>query len=369
MNSEQNNFNALRLIAALTVLFSHTFPLSFGSDRLEPLYRLSGGQTTLGTAAVGIFFVISGFLVTRSFDRGGSGWRGALRFAFARAIRILPALFIVLLLLAFVIGPILSSLPVAEYFQHSRVYSFFAINLSLTSFRDGLPDVLTNNPFPESINGSLWTLKYEARCYFIVFALGIFRILNWRVVSLLFVAALIAGLLQWERLLVPELAAFFLGGAFLYLKPLPLNTGAAFLSMVIIIGSCVFHGYSFVAPIFGSYLVIWLALSPAVRLPNFAKYGDYSYGIYVYAFPVQQIVTMLMGASATWYWNGLISGPITLLLGFFSWNLIERPALALKGTFFQTGDLRIARNIGRRFADSGSSAGTWLRGGSNHPKG
>jgi peptidoglycan/LPS O-acetylase OafA/YrhL len=234
-------------------------------------------------------------------------------------------------LLAFVIGPILSPLPIAEYFRKPEVFSFVGVNLSLLHFRDGLPGVLTDNPFPHSINGSLWTLKYEARCYFVVLALGVLRALNRRLVGVLFVAALSAVLLQFDRFWLWELGAFFLGGAFLYLRPLPLNGRVALLSIAAIIGSWFFGGYSVVAPIFGSYLVVWLSLSPAVRLPNLAKYGDFSYGVYVYGFPVEQIVTMIMGANATWYWTGLISAPITLLLGFLSWNLVERPALALKG--------------------------------------
>jgi peptidoglycan/LPS O-acetylase OafA/YrhL len=331
MITEHNNFNALRLIAAFAVLFSHTFPLTFGSDQFEPLYRLTAGQTTVGTTAVAVFFVISGFLITRSFEHGGPSWQGVFRFIVARAVRILPALFVVLALLAFAIGPILSLLSIAEYFRNPEVFSFVGVNLSLLTFRDGLPGVLTNNPFPDSIDGSLWTLKYEARCYFLVLALGVLRALNRRVVGILFVAALSAVLLQFDRFWLWELGAFFLGGAFLYLRPLPLNGRVALLSIAAIIGSWLVGGYNIVAPIFGSYLVVWLALSPTVRLPNLAKYGDFSYGVYVYAFPVQQIVTMTMGANATWYWTGLISAPITLLLGFLSWNLVERPALALRG--------------------------------------
>jgi peptidoglycan/LPS O-acetylase OafA/YrhL len=331
MITEHNNFDTLRLIAALAVLFSHSFPLTFGSDEFEPLYRLSGGQTTIGTAAVAVFFVISGFLITRSFERGGSSWSGGFRFIVARALRILPALFVVLVVLAFAIGPVLSSLSITEYLCNPQTFSFVGLNLSLVTFRDGLPGVLTNSPFPNSINGSLWTLKYEARCYFIILALGMLRILNWGVVGILLIAALSAVVLQFERYWLWELVAFFLGGAFLYLRPIPLDGRGALLSVAAIVGSLFFGGYNIVAPTFGSYLVIWLALSSAVRLPNLARYGDFSYGVYVYAFPVEQIVTMIMAANATWYWTGLISAPIALLLGCLSWKLVERPALALKG--------------------------------------
>ena len=329
MNIERNNFDPMRLLAALAVVFSHAFPITCGSDDCEPLHRFSKGQTTIGTIAVGIFFVISGFLITRSFELGGRNLPGALRFVRARVLRIFPALFVILLLLSFVLGPILSTFSIREYFSHSQVLSFFLVNASLISFHDGLPGVFSHNPFPNSVDGSLWTLRYEVRCYALIFVLGISRLITSSVLAILFLAALgVFAFLGHESWF---LTAFFLGGAFLYVRPLPLDGRIAMVCIAVIILSLYVGGFQMIAPIFGTYLVIWLALSDSVRLPRLAKYGDYSYGVYIYAFPVQQMVAQFMAASGVWYWNVLISGPISTILGVFSWILIERPALALKG--------------------------------------
>ena len=89
---QQNNFDTLRIISALVVAFSHAVPLSYGSNSLEPVWRLSKGQATAGTTAVVIFFVISGYLITQSFVKS----QDVYRFAMARMLRIVPALLVVL---------------------------------------------------------------------------------------------------------------------------------------------------------------------------------------------------------------------------------------------------------------------------------
>src|SRR5262245_25227928 len=121
MHSRENNFDALRFWAALVVLWSHAFPIAHGSEQHEPLYALSGGQSTLGAVAVSLFFVISGYLITRSFERSASAWD----FVRARLLRIMPALLVVLLLTAFVLGPVLSGWSLAEYLRSSVVYKYF----------------------------------------------------------------------------------------------------------------------------------------------------------------------------------------------------------------------------------------------------
>src|SRR5579862_815986 len=107
----QNNFDALRLIAATSVIFSHAFLLGEGTQDPEPLMRLTGGQTILGVVGVFVFFTISGFLVTQSFETTGS----PLVFLAKRGLRIFPGLLLCLLVCAFVIGPLVTSLPVSDY--------------------------------------------------------------------------------------------------------------------------------------------------------------------------------------------------------------------------------------------------------------
>src|SRR5262245_35385900 len=90
----------------------------------------------------------------------------------------------------------------------------------------------------------------------------------------------------------------------------------------------VFGGVWLPAPTFFSYVVYYVALGP-LRLPNMARYGDLSCGIYIFEVPVVQLIVMYSLAS-TWYWLGIIATPIVLLLAFLSWHFVEKVALSFK---------------------------------------
>src|SRR5215472_9129324 len=113
MPPRQNNFDALRLVAAISVIFSHSFLIAEGTQNNEWLVRLSGNQTILGLAGVFVFFAVSGFLVTQSFEQTPDPWR----FLAKRSLRIFPGLFVATLLSAFVLGPLVTTLPLSAYFN------------------------------------------------------------------------------------------------------------------------------------------------------------------------------------------------------------------------------------------------------------
>jgi peptidoglycan/LPS O-acetylase OafA/YrhL len=322
-----NNFDALRFCAAVAVLISHSFPLSYGSNEWEPLHWLSQGQTTLGGVAVLVFFVISGYLITLSFERARNVWQ----YARARARRILPGLVVVTCLLAFVVGPIVSALPLGEYFTHASVYRYGLVDTSMVKFVDDLPGVFRENPMPGVVDGSLWTLRFEAHCYVLVAVLGVSRALNKYVAIALF------GILLAGVALIPgnhhvSLTAAFVGGMVMYYWRPALDGRIAVVCTIALVMCVLFGGFDVGADVFGSYVVIYLALSPSVHLPNVAKHGDLSYGIYIYAFPVQQIVSSLLGEHAAWQWNAAISMPVVLGLAFLSWHYVEKVALSFKGS-------------------------------------
>src|SRR5499425_3624197 len=115
-----NNFDALRLVAAASVVFSHSFLVSEGTQDHEWLIRLTGNQSILGLVGVFVFFAISGFLVTQSFEQTGH----PLRFLAKRALRIFPGLFVALLLSALVLAPIVSTLQPSAYFSRAEPYEY-----------------------------------------------------------------------------------------------------------------------------------------------------------------------------------------------------------------------------------------------------
>ncbi len=270
-----NNFDTLRIFAALLVFFSHSFPLTYGSDAAEPLFRLTHGRSTIGHLGLILFFVVSGYLVTRSFLRSGS----SVRFLLARGLRLLPGLAVALILTAGLLGAAVSTEPLPSYFASGKLWLFFGRNLSLLPRYDALPGVFTANPFPHAVAGSLWTLHYEAACYFGVLLLGVTRLLNKWAVGCLMVAAMIGAALA-KGGSYAGLGAFFLGGGVILLFEVPLRGWVAGLSAGLFAGSLGLGGTAVVLPVTGAYVVLYLALSPAVRLPRLARWGDLSYGIY-----------------------------------------------------------------------------------------
>jgi len=322
-----NNFGALRVYAALAVLFSHSFPLSYGTSRQEPLWVASRHQTTFGGVAVAVFFIISGYLITQSYLRTGS----PLRFLWSRGLRLLPGLATALIGIGFVLGPILTAEPLAAYFRDPGTFRFVIVNLSLISFVDGLPDVFAHLPFHDAVNGSLWTLGYEARCYGLVLLLGVAGWLNRWTVLAVFGALLLASK-AWIGGDLIQFGSLFAGGAMMYFWRPPLKAPIAALCAVVLAASLATGGFRLAAATAGAYLVIFAVFAP-VRLPATGRM-DLSYGIYIWAFPIQQTATLLLGAAAAWWANILISAPIVIGLAWLSWHLVEARALSLKDAWW-----------------------------------
>jgi len=340
-----NNFDTLRIIAALAVVLAHSIPLTYGPTTLDILWPASHHQATFGYVAIQVFFIISGYLITGSylnsarpdsdFAAAAASSSGRLnsarpdsdvaarRFIRARFLRLVPALIVTLFVLAFILGPVLTTLPLSSYFHSSLPYRA-AFGLS-----DHLPGVFTHNPFSSGIDGSLWTLRWEALCYLAVLLLGLTGTLNRLVVTPLYILIL-AARLHYGQHAGLDLGALFFAGAVLYLWRPPLSLTFGFVALILWLISLFCSGYPLISDTAGAYLCICLGLAPGLKLPNLAKYGDLSYGVYIFAWPIQQTITLVMGAHANWIVNNLITVPLVLALAYASWHFIESPALALK---------------------------------------
>lgn len=325
------NFAALRFLAALAVLWSHSFTLAGGQGAWEPLKALSGGQSKLGTTAVVIFLVMSGYLVTQSFDRSPGLWR----FVKARLLRIMPGLLAMLVLFGLVLGPLLTVAPLGEYFASKDFLKFFAFNGSLLGYWARLPGVFSENPQP-FINGSSWTIRFQAECYLLVLFLGVLGLLNRYIVLALFLAGMTylvidgpytdANFGQWNHRV--DIATKFLAGAAIYRWRLEMVGNAALCCLVLWLLALFFGGYWLVLPTAFAYLVIYAALMP-IRLPNMERYGDLSYGIFLSAWPVQQLV-IHFGLASTWLGVGLLSTIGSIGVALLSWHLLEKRVLSFK---------------------------------------
>ena len=174
LDMRDNAFDTIRLIAALLVIVSHAFPLTGNLD--DPLDWLSGGQASLGHLAVCIFFLISGYLIPASLDRGT-----LVRFARKRALRIMPGLVAAVLVCAFILGPLVTAMPRSEYCGAYTTWTFLG-NAAFLPVGFELPGVFTGNPSPNA-NGSLWSLNYEVACYVMVPLT--FAFMRWRTAAVL----------------------------------------------------------------------------------------------------------------------------------------------------------------------------------------
>lgn len=328
-----NNLNLIRMIAATAVLVSHAFPIALGQGTVEPLKNLTG--MTLGGFAVAIFFALSGLLITRSFGRKSS----LVHFTVARVLRLFPALLVVLVLTTLA-GAAFTQLSVRSYFLATETLTYIPRNLSLAFLQYSLPGVFNDNIYGDAINGSLWTLVYEVVCYFGVVIAGVIGLLKHpRAFSLVFIILSYGYLfgLGWEPtdgilrrldLLLSLAFPFALGMmAYIWRDRFVLDLRIAAVLWLL----CIPAVYSSLLPaavlIAVIYSITWLAFIPKGPLLQYNRLGDYSYGIYIFAFPVQQAMAFALPSAGPWT-NMAVSAPVTLLFAVLSWHLIESKALA-----------------------------------------
>lgn len=338
-----NNYNLLRFLAAALVIYSHSFPMS--GVAADPLERRVG--FSFGHLAVDVFFVISGFLVTGSLlSRRDLG-----SFAAARALRLFPVLVVGALGAAFVVGPLQTELPLSAYLANPGTWTFVAMNSVPWPFGVcyTLPGVFLHVPLRGAVNGSLWSLPWELSMYVALAALGALAYTGRRLLSERALRATLVGVgvtatvgftiyeafdfpYQFHVSQALRLTSLFFGGATLLVASERVR-----LSGWIALGAALLLAGDFLLPrplmaVYAAalaYLVIWLAYAPSGPLALYRKAGDYSYGTYVYAFPIGQCVAAwLPGASAATI--ALVTLPVTLAFAIPSWHLLEERVLARK---------------------------------------
>ncbi|MBD2857735.1 acyltransferase [Spongiibacter sp. KMU-158] len=352
-SGRDNNFNLLRFIAATLVLVSHSFPLAGGEGTAEPLASLVG--MTLGGLSVDIFFVSSGFLVAGSF----LSQQSVKSFAWARVLRIYPALFIAMLFCVFAVGLVFTDLSAGEYLANKQIYKFLIENsLLVGGIEYDLPGVFLNNPYPVAVNGSLWTLPVEVKMYIFLalifsavfflerrFSLGILKVALPIIVAISFAIDVLAHFefadIDGNRLFT----LFFFGSALYVWRDRVVLSFPIFIVAVLAVvlsgnsQSLFMVFYTLLLP----YIVLFLAYVPGGIVRRFNELGDYSYGVYIYAFPVQQSVAAAF-PSISILGMTLISFVFTLILAVLSWRFIEKRALKLK-TKRAAPELRASRAV------------------------
>lgn len=332
-----NSFGVVRLLAASLVVFSHATGIVHGDAVKEPLAELTGH--TLGWHAVNMFFCLSGLLIMASMERTLS----TLQFLWARFLRLYPAI-IALIFFMFGIGAMMS-------FEPFSAFTFVDLSArTLLLFGDSatLPGVFVNNPLTDSINSPLWTLRYEVFCYlflalcftvvaairnrfpafltFKTFSLTVMVVcvvhmnffydektatIDSHLARFVFAFFIGAWVWQWREALRPNLQGLMIFGA---------------LNLVLLL---VGIHYAPIQIIMASYLALYIGSLNFGALARFTDRQDYSYGVYITGFPIQQFIyTLLPEASPVI--NFAVAMLIALPVSALFWNLIEKPALKLK---------------------------------------
>ncbi|HEY1461266.1 MAG TPA: acyltransferase [Casimicrobiaceae bacterium] len=330
-----NNTQLLRLLAASAVMFFHSYAFT-GRTNDEPLYQLTL-HTHFGSLGVKCFFVLSGFLVTQSWLR-----RSHLpTFAAARALRIYPALFAAVAL-SILLGSMATIVPWREYMSSPMTISYAWHNALGWHVEYLLPGAFASNPFPNGVNGSLWTLAIELRLYVAVAVFGAIGLLaRKRYWAAAFCALLALFSMRPEWLLVKpnELVAhelvllFALGSlAYAWRDSIPLSIVATLAGVALYAWNPAGSMRGFAFNVLVTYTVLVLAYHPRLQWPPANRLGDYSYGMYVYAFPIQQtIVYRFPGVTVTeLFFAGFM---VTLATAAASWHFLEKPFLRLKLRF------------------------------------
>jgi peptidoglycan/LPS O-acetylase OafA/YrhL len=332
-SSRQNNFDLVRLGAAALVVVTHCWSLT---GRPEPQFL----GNTLGTLGVVIFFAISGFLIARSWDLD----RRAHAYAVKRFLRLWPALAVVVIVSALVVGPLTTKRPFHPYLV-SGTSSYITSNLALRT-RNGIHGAFAGNPVGGGITGTLWTIPVEVKAYALLLVLALLGLVRRPLMLVALVVALawvlrsppdyqhsIVG--RWlEAPLQTFMLMVFLGGALLYALRDRVRLDWRLAALAALLFCAAPHAPGALRPLAVAVSVPFLAAMIAYRTPRalnlLTKPGDVSYGIYLWAFPVQQTVIYVAGGTLGPGRVLLATIPLAYAIALCSWRLIEAPALALK---------------------------------------
>lgn len=347
---KNNNLNLIRLIAAFMVMYMHSLALCIADQAKDVMFTLTFHKALSGQVAVDIFFVISGFLIYRSYDRGNN----VIKYLKARFLRIWPLLGLFILSTAFLIGPAFSELSRGEYFSENL--KDYLLNLVFASSYTRLPGVFTHH-ISKSVNGSIWTLRFEVLCYLMVLViLPIFK----KCKKLIFPFLLLVmggyvfftygcqetfmGFSKEPFVNLFRLVMHFAVGILYYLYRDKIKLNRLFLVMALLVQVMFTFIFDFeiAFAVAGAYLIMYFGFQDYKISRLYDKVGDLSYGVYILSFTVQQIVIHYMGYFPEQNFEGYrvlqmdpyvnlgISTAIVLPLAFISWHCFEKQLLKFK---------------------------------------
>lgn len=336
-DNRTSGFDYMRIVLAACVVWSHTIGVVHGQDA-----AIAAWHTPLrGVLAfvLPMFFCLSGFLVAGSLGR----CRTMISFLGLRCLRIFPALMVDTLLAALILGPIFTKLPLEEYFSDAVFHRYFFNLIGHVQFV--LPGVFVDNP-THVVNGQLWTLPWELLCYATLTILAFLNLVRYRWLLLTAVILLcvtvpfrdgLDAMAQTNQATTPTtvmlLETFLLGVcAYQFRDKIKLSATVFWLSLISASALFLLPGGDYLAVFPVTYVTVYLGLLNP-RRAKLIESGDYSYGVFLYGYPIQQTSVVLFGASALV--NVVTSSIAVAALAAFSWWCVEKPALKLRPRLFR----------------------------------
>lgn len=332
----QNNYDFLRVFAALCIIYAHSFGL-LGLGNEEGVRTLTRGR--FGAAFIGLilFFSISGFLIAKSALQSTS----FLNYLWKRFLRIQPLLIVVCLLSIFILGLFYSSLPPSEYFSTPQTWSYLRNVFPVFGVQFSLPGVFEQNPFDQGVNGSLWTLIVEERLYLVICLLFLFRTKPVRYFLLLILTLNLLYLINhlfFHGNLIPYLhqsstfyAFIFLNSSAFYLSQIDIKKHHRWLSiagLLLFLAATLFPSLDFLYLYACPVLVNSLAHFKGA-LNKTGTYGDFTYGLYIFAFPVQNAL-IASETTTNPHFLFLMTLCIVFPCAVLSWHLVEKRSIQLR---------------------------------------
>jgi len=336
-NFRKNNINIIQSIMAVLVIYSHAFPIASNSNAGEIIMDLTTSHYSFGNLSVAAFFIFSGFLVYASYENSNN----ILVYLKKRIFRIFPGLLAVLAMSSLVLGPIVTTLSISEYYRHPMTWQYLK-SIFLNPLYWNLPGVFEGNLYSSSVNGALWTIPYQFGFYILLGILGFFGLLKYRKVSLALLAAFIISYLMRDVLFVGRthfmgmpmhdwlyLGMYFTAGmtAYAYRHVIRLSKQGAMVALTLLVFAWIAKEYYISTTICGAYLLLYV--SYCTKKVDFSL-ARLSFGIYIYGFPIQQLVTHLAGGSMNPYLNIVLSVPAAVCLAWLSDKFFEAPVQKLE---------------------------------------
>ncbi|WP_336062502.1 acyltransferase family protein [Serratia sp. 201] len=323
---DKNNLDLIRLVASLSVIAYHSFALNPQWGITDPVKYLFGYMTT-GGLAVKVFFFISGLLVTNSLLSRNS----IIHFIASRSLRVFPGLAFVVIITALLIGPIFTTISIAEYFKTSQPIVYVVKNLLLDT-QYTLPGVFEKNNY--GVNGSLWTIHYEVLAYIILALLYVTKAGSSRLISsLLCLIVIIEPITPFKGILfagssnnaIYLLAPCFALGALLAINKNHFHTNI-YIPFMFFAAQFIFNDEHFSSLLLCiSICLISLHISSMKLIVGLHLKHDISYGVYLWGFPVQQIISQNLNLQPVL--NIALSILLAIIMAFASWFLVEKPAM------------------------------------------